>query len=92
MYLLAQHFREQAGLAPDWKLEHFAQIYENIATVNRSFTQRLLSINPRDASLNALVKLDCFASAAAFFSIEDNVKEFQSLFQAHLREAKSPRA
>jgi hypothetical protein len=85
MYLLAQFFREQAGQAPDWKLERFAEIYKDIATVNQSFTRRLLSINPRDASLNALVGLDCFATAAAFTAVEENLNEFRSLFQGYLR-------
>ena len=89
MYLLAQFFRRLEGQTPDWKLEKFTQIYEDIATVNQSFTRRLLSINPRDASLNALVGLDCFASAAAFSTVEDNLKEFQSLFHAHLRDGKT---
>ncbi|HZF00302.1 MAG TPA: hypothetical protein VE344_00215 [Methylomirabilota bacterium] len=90
MYLLAQYFREQNGQIPDWKLENFTRIYEDIATVNQSFTKRLLSINPRDASLNALVGLDCFASAAAFSSIEDNLKEFESLFQGYLKSEVAP--
>ena len=85
MYLLAQYFREQEGQKPDWKLENFTRIYKDIATVNQSFTRRLLSINPRDASLNALVGLDCFATAAAFSSVEDNLKEFYSLFGAYLQ-------
>lgn len=85
MYLLAQYFREQEGQTPDWKLENFTRIYKDIATVNQSFTRRLLSINPRDASLNALVGLDCFATAAAFSSVEDNLKEFHSLFGAYLQ-------
>jgi hypothetical protein len=91
-YLLAQYFREQEEQEPDWKLEHFARFYKDIATVNQSFTRRLLSINPRDASLNALVGLDCFATAAAFSAVEDNLKEFQSLFRAHLRSGKTAHA
>jgi hypothetical protein len=85
MYLLAQYFRQQEGKVPDWKLEDFTKIYEDIATVNQSFTKRLLSINPRDASLNALVGLDCFASIAAFSTVEDNLKEFETLFEAYLQ-------
>ncbi len=84
-YLLAQYFREQEGQPPDWKLEHFARFYQDIATVNQSFTRRLLSINPRDASLNALVGLDCFATAAAFSDLADNLKEFEPLFGSYLR-------
>jgi len=85
MYLLAQYFRQQEGKVPDWKLDDFTKIYEDIATVNQSFTKRLLSINPRDASLNALVGLDCFASIAAFSTVEDNLKEFETLFAAYLQ-------
>jgi hypothetical protein len=85
MYLLAQYFRQQEGKTPDWKLEDFTKIYEDIATVNQSFTKRLLSINPADASLNALVGLDCFASIAAFSTVEDNLAEFQTLFEAYLQ-------
>ena len=85
MYLLAQYFRQQDGKIPDWKLDDFTKIYEDIATVNQSFTKRLLSINPRDASLNALVGLDCFASIAAFSTVEDNLKEFETLFAAYLQ-------
>jgi len=87
MYLLAQYFAAQHGQAPDWKLENFTKIYEDIATVNQSFTKRLLSINPRDASLNALVGLDCFASAAAFSTVEDNLREFEPLFGGYLGNA-----
>jgi len=87
MYLLAQYFAAQHGQAPDWKLENFTKIYEDIATVNQSFTKRLLSINPRDASLNALVGLDCFASAAAFSTVEDNLREFEPLFRGYLGKA-----
>ncbi|HEX5399533.1 MAG TPA: hypothetical protein VFY06_10845 [Verrucomicrobiae bacterium] len=85
MYLFAQYFRQRAGQTPDWQLEHFAHIYKDIATVNQSFTRRLLSINPRDASLNALVGLDCFATVAAFTAVEENLNEFQSLFQGYFR-------
>ena len=87
MYLFAQYFRQQQGETPDWNLAGFTGIYEDIATVNQSFTQRLLSINPRDASLNALIGLDCFASAGAFSGIEENVKEFAPLFAAYLHKS-----
>ncbi|HTV63930.1 MAG TPA: hypothetical protein VMH30_15325 [Verrucomicrobiae bacterium] len=91
MYLFAQYFRARDGGTPDWKLEDFAKIYEAIATVNQSFTKRLLSINPRDASLNALVGLDCFASAAAFSTIEENLQEFEPLFEAYMQKGDSMR-
>jgi hypothetical protein len=76
---------------PDWELRDFTAIYQDIATVNQSFTKRLLSINPRDASLNALVGLDCFATVAAFSTIEDNLQEFQALFGAYLKQGDTMR-
>lgn len=88
MYLLAQYFRGRDAQTSDWALADFARFYKDVATVNQSFTRRLLSINPQDASLNALVGLDCFASAAAFSKVEDNLEEFQSLFRAWLDNGK----
>lgn len=85
MYLLAQYFREQRGETADWKLAHFTHLYEDIAQVNQSFTKRLLSINPRDASLNALVGLDCFATVMAFTSVEDYLKEIEPLYRAYFQ-------
>jgi len=92
MYLLAQYFREQHGQTPDWKLEHFTRIFQDIAEVNQSFTRRLLRINPADASLNALVGLDCFAIALGFSTVEENLKEFEPLFQAYLPDGNLPKA
>ena len=54
--------------------------------VNQSFSKRLLSINPKDASLNALVGLDCFATATAFSIVQDRLHEIEPLFQAYLDE------
>ncbi len=84
MYLLAQYFRQQHGKAPDWKLERLVQIYEEVAKVNRAFVKRLLSINPQDASLNALVGLDCFATITAYSIVTDSLEAMESLFQAYL--------
>jgi hypothetical protein len=86
MYLLAQYFLNQRGKTPDWRLEKLVQIYDEIGRVNQSFAQRLLSINPRDASLNALVSLDCFATFTAFSIVRDSLKEMEYLFEAYLNE------
>jgi len=86
MYLLAQYFLSQRGKSPDWKLEKLVKIYDDISQVNRAFARRLLSINPKDASLNALVSLDCFANVTAFSIVRDSLKEMEYLFQAYLDE------
>jgi hypothetical protein len=76
----------QRGRDPDWKLERLVRIYEDIGTVNQSFARRLLSISPKDASLNALVGLDCFATATAFSIVQDSLREIEPLFRAYLDE------
>jgi len=90
MYLLAQYFLSQRGKTPDWKLEKLVRIYEDIGVVNKNFARRLLSINPQDASLNALVGLDCFATATAFSIVQDSLHEIEPLFRAYLEEDHPP--
>lgn len=85
-YLFAQYFISQHGRPADWKLERLVRIYEDIRQVNLSFSHRLLSINPKDASLNALVGLDCFATFTAFSIETDSLREMESLFEGYLRE------
>ena len=87
MYLLAQYYRDQRGKTPDWRLEKLVHIYDAIGKVNQAFAKRLLSINPQDASLNALVSLDCFATVTAFSIVRDRLQEMEYLFQAYLRDS-----
>jgi len=86
MYLLAQYFRNRHGKKADWSLEELLKIYEDIRAVNHSFVKRLLSINPLDASINALVSLDCFGTVTAFSIVQDSLKQMQPVFQAYLTE------
>jgi hypothetical protein len=86
MYLLAQYFRNGRGKTADWKLDELLKIYEDIRQVNQSFVKRILSINPLDASINALISLDCFASITAFSIVRDSLKGMEPLFQAYLGE------
>jgi hypothetical protein len=85
MYLLAQYYRHQRGEQPDWELDHLLEIFEAVAQVNQAFSRRLVSINPKDASLNALANLDCFALVTSFSITRDNLKELEPLFHAYLR-------
>jgi hypothetical protein len=59
-YLAAQYLRWQEGEAPDWSLDGLRAIYREIAVVNRAFANRLRSALVKDASVNALVRLDVF--------------------------------
>jgi hypothetical protein len=89
MYLLAQFFRMQRGQEADWKLQNLVRICEDIGKVNQAFSKRILSINPQDASLNAIANLDCFSTVTALSIVRDNLKELEALFAAHLDDAQS---
>ena len=88
MYLMAQYFRKKRGLDPDWELTDLQLIYEDIQRVNSSFLRRLDEIESRDASANALVILDCFASQVAFSIDEEDLGEFEVFFAPYFDEGK----
>jgi hypothetical protein len=83
MYLLAQYFVQQHGGTPDWKLRRLVDLCDAIGNVNQAFAKRLLSINPQDASLNALANLDCFTLSTAFSIDRDKLKDLEALFRAY---------
>jgi len=83
MYLLSQSFLSKKGEEPDWKLENFAKLYEEINIVNKAFCDRLRQSHIEDASLNALVKLDCFAQLINFIISDGPIKDLQQLFEKY---------
>jgi hypothetical protein len=90
MYLLAQFLRQQRGQEPDWPLQNLVRLCEEIGRVNRAFARRVLSISPRDASLNAIAGLDCFSTVTALSIERDNLKDLEALFAAHLGPEPAP--
>jgi hypothetical protein len=84
MYWLAQFFRRQRGLAPDWELAGLARIYEEIITVNRSFRLRIADDQLADAGLNALFRLDCYAQITNRLLLRKNLGEIERLFRGYL--------
>ncbi|MCX5795491.1 MAG: hypothetical protein NTY77_08375 [Elusimicrobia bacterium] len=84
MYLLAQYLRRQRGLEPDWSLAGLVRIYEAVSLVNRHFVERLRTIKMLDASLNAIVKLDCFATLTAGIITAQSLAGVERLFQGYL--------
>ena len=85
MYLLAQYFLYRRGKRPDWELKDLVKIYEDIHIINKYFSQRFSQIKIEDASLNALVILDCFADSITFSITEDMLAEIEILFNAYIR-------
>jgi hypothetical protein len=83
MYLLAQYFVQQHGGEGDWELRRLVDLCDAVGQVNQGFSRRLLSINPRDASLNGLASLDCFTMSAAFAIDRDHLKELEAVFRPY---------
>lgn len=83
MYLLAQYFLFKRGKHPDWELRYLSKIYEDIQMVNSNFGNKLREIVVKDASLNALVKLNCFANYISFQLDADVLSEAERYFNAY---------
>jgi hypothetical protein len=87
MYLLAQYFVQLHGGEPDWELRRLIDLCDDIGQVNQGFSRRLLSINPRDASLNGLASLDCFTMSAAFAIDRDKLSDLEATFRPYWESA-----
>jgi hypothetical protein len=83
MFLVAQFYRQQKGLAADWKLEGLKRIYAEVEQVNRTFADRLYEAAENDANINALVKLDCFAKSVPRAAAQ-MMKDLLADYAAHL--------
>lgn len=84
IYLVAQYYLNLSGSDADWKLDGLKDIYSEVGQVNRDFAQRLRDATKRDANLNALVNLDCFAAMVPL-TAEQALKEIEDYFSAYKR-------
>lgn len=84
MYLIAQYFREKKGEQPDWSLEGLQVIYNKVREVNKAFAERLRSATTKDASVNAIIVLDCFAKAVPF-AVRTTLRDYEKFFESYTR-------
>ncbi len=85
MYLFAQYFISKQGGNPDWELKNLVEIYDNIRTVNKNFCEKLSALKVKDASINALVTLDCFAFSVSYSIDSDKLDKIKKLYGAYLK-------
>jgi len=83
MYLMAQYFQKQDGKFPVWTLDGLADVYSRVGIVNRDFALRLRDAAKKDANVNALVNLDCFAQMVPL-AADDLLREIKPYFAAYL--------
>ena len=83
MYLMAQYFRHHKGYVPDWEMKRFPAFFEEVSLVNQAFVKRLTTYVEHDASLNAVVLLNCFATATRRVITQERFDEIARMFSAH---------
>ena len=79
MYLLGQYLVAQDGGTPDWQLEQLSEDYAAASQVNRAFAGRLRAAAPKDANVNALIRLDSVARSVPDL-IESQMDELRFLY------------
>lgn len=79
MYLTAQYFIYKEGGEPDLDLKDLVALYKDIRLVNISFSKRLKEIDMKDANVNALVNLDCFATTLTKAMEENRLSDLKHL-------------
>ena len=83
-YLTAQYLLMRNNMNADWKLDSIGKIYAEIGKVNRGFAQRLRDAAKKDADVNALVNLDCFATMVPIVA-DESLKEISAYFSAYMK-------
>ncbi|MFH1414660.1 MAG: hypothetical protein ABIH89_01070 [Elusimicrobiota bacterium] len=85
MYLFAQYFIfKKSDKAPDWELRDLVKIYNDIRQVNKNFCDKLSDLKVKDAAINALVTLDCFAFSVSYSIDTFKLNKIEQLFNEYL--------
>ena len=84
-YLLAQYIRLRQGAEPDWDLEYLVSMYDTIREVNKNLVKRLRKISGmKDANLNALLNLDCFAINIKLSVDLSAIEEIRNMYSPYM--------
>lgn len=84
MYLMAQYIRNKDGKIAKYDLREIADIYAEIEKINVHMARQLNKINICDASINAIVLLNSFASFANITFGDEFEKMMKSYFKVYL--------
>lgn len=82
-YLLGQFIVSEKGGQPDWSLKGLATLYQEVSKVNADFLERLRALVTHDASINAVVKLDCFAAFTVSTIQKSKLGWLETLFRPY---------
>ncbi len=84
MFLVALEIMKREGIKDIKDLSGLADIYSNVSIVNRDFSERLRAASKKDANLNAIVNLDCFANLIPL-TIDETLEELKPYFSAYIK-------
>lgn len=84
MYLVAQYILQTRGGKPDWSLEGLAETYARVERVNHAFVERIRAASVKDAGVNAIVRLDCFAKSIPV-AVRTMMREYEHYFAPYFR-------
>jgi hypothetical protein len=85
MYLMAQYLLYKQNRVPDWDLKYLFSIYKSVQIVNKAFHERLADSALKNATIEALGKLDYYAGDVTSSIVDkDAINEFSGLFGAYL--------
>jgi len=88
-FLIAQYYLKKDGeFVTDENLDGLREIYENMEIINCHIAERLRDAMDEDATLNALVLLDCFAKVFPFY-VEEVLDHMRTTFEPSLNLLKS---
>jgi len=86
MYLMAQYFRKERGMEPDWDLKNLVELYDEIGKVNHAFSNRMFAQYEKDANINALVILKYVAELLTGTLQNNNLDDMESYFATWLKD------
>lgn len=84
MHLMVQYYCNQEGKPAAWGLDGLMNVYGEVSIVNRDFAERLRDAAKKDANINALVNLDCFAAMMPLVA-EDTLQTIKPYFSAYFK-------
>ena len=85
MYLFAQYLKMKKGTEPDWEMQNFQSMIDDILKMNRNIAQRIADLEKLDTSINAVVVLNNFADSVAFSLDEDDLSDIETFFTELLK-------
>ncbi len=86
MYLLAQFFRQQRGKPADWELTGLVRVYQDIEKVNSCFHRRIRDVAAKEAGLNALLQLNCYAQYTTTEYFQEHLGQIERFFEPYLKD------